>query len=857
MSHPTRDRPNAEGDDQISVFISYARSDASFVDRLEAGLTAHGASPLRDLEQIAPLEAWRERLVSLIGQAHSVVFVLSPSWVASAECRRKLDVALEMRKRLAPIVHEELDAASVPSALGLLNWVAFADSDRFDESVLALITALRTDIAWIREQTRLGELARYWSRDGRPEGALLREQALLAAQQLLAQRPAGAPLPSPLLFEYLTEGQRAHDRQEAARRALLDRTLVSQSRALAERSQRLLDRGDAVSAALLAIEALPDRSHEIVRPFVREAALMCETALRLRREWRVLTDAQLHIGDVAFNDDGSRVLALRGSGENRGASVWDADSGALLASLDGEQAIFGGASRLAMRDGKALRVWELADGGASPRLVATMRSASAVSVRKAFSGIQHVFVDHDGLWARIDLDLVDDPLVAPRPSVLKRGSYDTAHLSADGTRIVTTPTFTFAFPTTVEVFDAHTGERIAKLEGHESLVRNAIFSPDGSYVATASSDGTARLWDARRGGVLQVLRGHEDDVSLVRFSADGSMLITGSYDNSFRLWSVSSGQLLAILKGHEGDIPKTTDIYKGFSPRAAFSADNSQTVTTWRDGTARIWRVNPGADLQTVLSGHTAAVNSVVYHPDGRHFVTASEDRTILIWDGDALRPLATLGPFDEAVADLALDASGSRLAGAVGGSIVVWRFETGEELARIDTGESVWSLALSPDGARVGATSLSGKATIWDLATAKVVSRFDEGDSSYGIRFSPSGLLAASCGDERAIRVWNVETASELYAARFQGHSLLGVAFDHRGRRIVAASDDRTARVWTVGSDPAVASVVVMSGHAKGVNTAEFSSGTGERSHGVAGLDRSDLEQHDGRTGRATRRAF
>ncbi len=43
---------------------------------------------------------------------------------------------------------------------------------------------------------------------------------------------------------------------------------------------------------------------------------------------------------------------------------------------------------------------------------------------------------------------------------------------------------------------------------HEKPVQTVAFSPDGSRVVTASSDGTARLWDAKTGASLLTLKGH-------------------------------------------------------------------------------------------------------------------------------------------------------------------------------------------------------------------------------------------------------------------------------------------------------------------------------------------------------------
>ena len=110
---------------------------------------------------------------------------------------------------------------------------------------------------------------------------------------------------------------------------------------------------------------------------------------------------------------------------------------------------------------------------------------------------------------------------------------------------------------------------------------NVAFSPDGSRVATASYDNTARIWDAKTGEELAVLRGHESDVVDVAFSPDGSRVATASRDNTARLWDAKTGEGLAVLRGHESDVVAI-----------AFSPNGSRVVTASWDGTARLYLVH-------------------------------------------------------------------------------------------------------------------------------------------------------------------------------------------------------------------------------------------------------------------------
>jgi WD40 repeat protein len=100
------------------------------------------------------------------------------------------------------------------------------------------------------------------------------------------------------------------------------------------------------------------------------------------------------------------------------------------------------------------------------------------------------------------------------------------------------------------VWDADTGEELAVLEGHGDGVRDVAFSPDGTRIATASSDNTARVWDADTGASLAELKGHTHEVQSAAFSPDGRRIVTASWDGTARVWDASTGEQLAELKGH-------------------------------------------------------------------------------------------------------------------------------------------------------------------------------------------------------------------------------------------------------------------------------------------------------------------
>jgi len=166
----------------------------------------------------------------------------------------------------------------------------------------------------------------------------------------------------------------------------------------------------------------------------------------------------------------------------------------------------------------------------------------------------------------------------------------------------------------------HIGQELLMLLGHKNLVLDAVWSPDGTRVATASQDDTARLWDARTGEELVALK-HRSDVNSVAFSPDGRLVVTASQDKTARVWDAVTGEKLAVLR-HEGEVLS-----------AAFSPNGSYLVTASADGTARLWDTASG-ELLFTLEGHTDEVLGVAWSPDGVRILTAGGDGTARIWQG-------------------------------------------------------------------------------------------------------------------------------------------------------------------------------------------------------------------------------
>jgi WD40 repeat protein len=300
------------------------------------------------------------------------------------------------------------------------------------------------------------------------------------------------------------------------------------------------------------------------------------------------------------------------------------------------------------------------------------------------------------------------------------------------------------------------GGRQLTLVTHGESVNGVAFSRDGRYLATASSDNTARVWELPGGRQLTQVA-HDEGVNGVAFSPDGRYLATASNDSKARVWELPRGRQLTEIT-HDG----------GSVNGVAFSPDGRYLATAGDDRTARVWEL-PGARQLTQVKVDNrwfwfGAFNGIAFSPDGRYLATASGDKTARVWELPGGRQLTQVKHKGWAafVNGVAFSPDGRYLATASSDSkACLWELPGGRQLTQVTLGEGnlVNGVAFSPDGRFLATASNDSSARVWELPGGRQLTEITHGGSVNGVAVSPDGRYFATAGKDNTARVWESQS--------------------------------------------------------------------------------------------------
>jgi WD40 repeat protein len=411
------------------------------------------------------------------------------------------------------------------------------------------------------------------------------------------------------------------------------------------------------------------------------------------------------------------------------------------------------------------------------------------------------------------------------------------------------------------LWDAQTGKEVATLPGHQGIVSNVQFSPDGTYVATTSADGVVRFWSTEAGGELPTLK-------LTDAPGHWAMFLRGSgrvaqipaetkigmenpslnllADPSQAAGSVASvNQMISITS--DGRLQRWQILTDAIAPteRPSLAEGKPQHFSNFfqwlmgflRQRTQRLSADNriPAANAQPTVSAITpvlsasqgipaaASLSGAVLSPDGQKVATANakgvieiyqvqadqtlkSERRIQNWleSGNQTTPLSTVltttsaaNPSKAAVISQLTFSADGRLMLGIAADATVRIWEAESGELRQVLRGQNVQQARFSPDGERVVTAGDRLAQIWQVSSGQVVQSLQHPEEVRSASFSPDGQQVATASLDGTARIWEGQTGEEQFVLSGHQNAVLDAQFSPDGKLLVTASADGTARLW------------------------------------------------------------
>lgn len=229
--------------------------------------------------------------------------------------------------------------------------------------------------------------------------------------------------------------------------------------------------------------------------------------------------------------------------------------------------------------------------------------------------------------------------------------------------------------------------------------------------------------------------------------------------------------------------------------------------------------ISQQALVKTINGGNS--VSSIVISPDGST-IAAGVGGTIMIWNWQTSELKSTFTGHTDSVRSVAISSDMKTLvSGSSDGTIRIWDLQTGKSKSTITEGtnRNIWSTLISTDGKNLIGT-VSGTIKIWNLQTGELKSNLtgDRGVSTLAI--SSDGKLLVGGSYDGTIQIWNLQAGILTSTLPSSSFAVESIAISSNGKTLFAGTG-KTIKIWNLQTG---ALLSTLNGHTEKVNSVAIS---------------------------------
>lgn len=755
------------------IFLSYSRKDADFARKLNHALQYAEKTVWFDQESISSGANFEVELYKGIQNSDNFLFVISPDSASSPYCESEVNYAVQQGKRIVTVLYRETE--QLPDALKFINWIDFAHQD-FEKQFPELIQTLELDREHAHQHTVLQQRANEWQDNECSRDFLLNSSACEKAETWLAAASTKQPRATDLQKNYITSSRQAieaaQSKERQRHRKVLGSVLMglvlalvlsafawnkseqAKTNNLVNIAHNLIVNADYTRALRVAQEAY---AMNIQHPTPEIKQVMSDA----------YNEAALSVKSTFYQED------LRHTGAVFRALYSPDDKKILTASADGYA-----------------RLWEITQTGRNKHLHLTSLYHGDSVLYTVFSknGDYFVTLGAQGtvkVWNAKGKEILFN---VNAPNALKRHCSNTeessdervgcsnngyfANFSPDSQRLITVMSDNF-----ILLWNMKTQTTTAFNTGQ--MVRKALFSPTGKYVATVAEKNAQQIIELRDAHDLHLIAStppvptncpaylkDESCVVNLRFTPQGRLVVTqGKLMRLFNIDSKENHLSLheeeSILNTHQANftalfVPEEQEqvsvgdndgyvysMYLQQIPRKLkesereesaitdlhYSKDGTRLLIATKKGPVSLWSLKENKLLAQYF-GHKNAVHTARFSPDERFILTASSDKTVKLWvvEQRLVNPLENLKQAD-LVDAVFLPRKDSHILTASKSAVHLWERISKEPIDKYDNSfyktHEISAVDVSPDGKHFVTSTVDNWVVIRHVERGEIVQQW------------------------------------------------------------------------------------------------------------------------------------
>jgi WD40 repeat protein len=216
----------------------------------------------------------------------------------------------------------------------------------------------------------------------------------------------------------------------------------------------------------------------------------------------------------------------------------------------------------------------------------------------------------------------------------------------------------------------------------------------------------------------------------------------------------------------------------------------------------------PAPGIVAVFKGHTAAVSSLAFSPDGKLLLTGSFDHSLKLWEvptGKEVKTYAGPQGHQHMVVSVAFTPDGKTVAsGGVDNRAYLWEVPSTSPLRLLRSGAEQTALAVSADGTRLATAAKDGVIRVYGAGDFKPASELKGHTGPVtSVSFSGNGQLLASGGSDHTVRFWNLAKGQQFPVLGMHGGAVTAVCMHPNNSAAYSGGDDGQLKFWQISNPP------------------------------------------------------